>query len=188
MNHLSLLPLSSPTRITALIVLLMGCTEPAHLEPMAGSTEVEGPGFGNPCTANGECGFLDSEGVCCTDGCLDPITALCHVPTCTDSASCDSPSACGFHGEWCASCDDDNACTDDVCTTSGCAHFPWTAQTACTTLENTEGSCAIDDFGPNPTGVCCSAGTCLDVVDGNVVCVEACPQGKSCGAYSGACE
>src|SRR5581483_12122910 len=96
----------------------------------------------------------DSNGECCADGCLDPISAMCHHNTCTDSLDCGDVAQCGV-GTWCANCDDDNPCTDDACTRSGCAHFPFTSQKTCTTLENQPGNCSIDDFGPNPTGVCC---------------------------------
>lgn len=152
-----------------------------------GSTNETPQGFGNPCIKDGKSGLWSSDGECCVDGCLDGTYALCQHKTCTDSLDCEDATQCGFGG-WCQNCDDQNPCTDDVCTVSGCAHFPWAAQKSCTTYDNEPGNCTIDDFGPNPAAVCCPTGTCLDVVNGNTVCVASCSGGKSCGFYSGACE
>lgn len=84
----------------------------------------------------------------------------------------------------CTSCDDGNECTLDACTATGCAHYPYAAQRACTA-----GHCVINSFVSPDAALCVADGMCLDLdpITKIVAPVKVCSGGQKCGVYSGMC-
>lgn len=101
---------------------------------------------GAPCAAGlnciyGTCTCL--EGGACT-GCCDVGSGLC-IPKGTDQ----STAQCGTGGAPCTTCDDDNACTEEICHPDGqCSSQPKSNGTAC------------DDGQYCTVGETCNNGTC----------------------------
>jgi len=141
--------------LAGLIVVPAACSSRQEIQPdsveVARHTTREVPrvtkqgGNPTPCTgANGEPGHTAADNTCCTEGCLDGQLA-CHAVTRIDSLDYSTdPGMCGHQGGACASCDDGNQCTDDVCAEDGCSHFKWDHLKACT-VGAASGFCRLSD-------------------------------------------
>ena len=125
----------------------------------------------NACTTAGGQAGVCGNGVCCA-GCFDKNSGAC---TPIDSGHCGKP------GGFClGSCDDSNACTQDVCNNAGsgpatCSNPPISGSVLCTS-------------GSGVSGVCAGGSCCTGCVAADGSCVDAnATTGNACGVNGGTC-
>jgi hypothetical protein len=136
---------------------------------------------GNPCTddlcVDGECQYPPSSGSVCHVG---ADAGTCYdgecCTGCWDGSECvegDEPTVCGGYGHTCTTCNDHDACTDDLCE-------PWGDTFYCTHDNLTGTEC--------PDGVC-ERGRCVSCGSEDAPC---CVAGSACGEWltciGGECE